>query len=374
MLYVVLVLVAIGFIAYFIEILALASLVKQKLSFSFTEGVSIIKPLKGIDDNLFSNLESFCSLDYPKYELIFCLSSCTDPAYKIAKKIKDKYKDCDISIVIDDTSVGLNPKINNMFKAYMNSKYDFVIISDSNVIVDKNYIQQTAKYLKNNEVSVVTNLVRGKGALTFGSLLENLQLNTFVVCGMAFLNTKTNIPCVIGKSILFRKKDLEESGGFWHLKDYLAEDFMIGKLATDKNKKVAISNYFVDNVNEFWDTKKFLNRHTRWAKMRYKIGRFYYLSELLSNPVFLALVGFIISGFSKDFLYLFVGSAIFKAMLDYYTGYLVSSDIKSIYYFFSPIKDIIIGFIWFVPFFNTKVYWRGKKYLMGKNTLLIESK
>ncbi len=365
-------LVIVGFVAYLVEIDALKCVLKENIEQTITEGVSIIKPLKGIDDNLFSNLESFCNLDYPKYELIFCLSSCFDPAYKIAKKIKDKYKDKDISVVIDDSIVGLNPKINNMFKAYMNTKYNLVIISDSNVEVGKDYIQQTAKYLKNNDVSVVTNLVRGKGAVSFGSMLENLQLNTFVACGMAFLNTKTNIPCVVGKSILFRKKDLEESGGFWHLKDYLAEDFMIGKLANDKNKKVALSNYFVDNINMFWDTKKFLNRHTRWAKMRYKIGGIYYFSELISNPVFLALMGLAISGFSRGFLYVFICAAIFKAMLDYYVGYLINADIKAMHYFLSPLKDMILGFAWFVPFFNAKVYWRGKKYSIGKNTLLIE--
>jgi ceramide glucosyltransferase len=366
--------VAVGFIAYAIEIVALRSLLKVDFSSSYTPPVSIIKPIKGIDDNLFDNLESFCNLDYPQYELIFSLPSCTDPAYKIANKIKLKYPKRDIAIVIDNSLHGLNPKINNMYKAYMMAKYDTIIISDSNVFVGKDYIKQTVKYLKSNEVSVVTNPIRGTRALSFGALLENLQLNTFVTCGMAFLNTKTNIPCVVGKSILFSKKDLEEAGGFWFIKDYLAEDFMIGKLIKQKNKKVALSNYFIDNVNEYWGFKKFLNRHTRWAKMRWKIGGAYYISEILSNPVFLAFVGLLIFGFSKTALIVFGGVWLLKSMFDCYVGYLVNSDIKLFYYFLSPLKDIIMGTVWFVPFVNTKVYWRGKKYLIGKNTFLVESK
>jgi ceramide glucosyltransferase len=366
--------IVVGFISYAILIFALRSLIKVNFSSSYTPLVSIIKPIKGIDDNLFDNLESFCNLDYPQYELIFSLPSCADPAYKIANKIKLKYLNRDIKIVIDDSLYGLNPKVNNMYKAYMMAKSDIIIISDSNVLVGKDYIKQTVKYLKNNEVSVVTNPIRGTRALSFGALLENLQLNTFVTCGMAFLNTKTHIPCVVGKSIIFSKKDLEEVGGFWFIKNYLAEDFMIGKLIKEKNKKVALSNYFIDNVNEYWDIKKFLNRHSRWAKMRWKIGGAFYISEILANPVFLSFIGLFIFGFSSAALSIFVAVWFFKAALDYYVGYLINADIKVFYYFLSPVKDIIMGIVWFVPFVNTKVYWRGKKYSIGKNTLLVESK
>jgi len=102
--------IVVGFIAYAIEIIALRSLLKVKFSSSYAPPVTIIKPIKGIDDNLFDNLESFCNLDYPQYELIISLSSCADPAYKVAKKIKLKYPNRDISIIIDDSLYGLNLK------------------------------------------------------------------------------------------------------------------------------------------------------------------------------------------------------------------------------------------------------------------------
>jgi ceramide glucosyltransferase len=108
--------------------------------------------------------------------------------------------------------------------------------------------------------------------------------------------------------------------------------------------------------------------------MRWKIGGAYYISEILSNPVFLAFVGLLIFGFSKAAFMVFGVAWLLKTILDYYVGYLIDADIKVFYYFLSPVKDIIMGTVWFVPFVNTKVYWRGKKYSIGKNTLLVESK
>ena len=67
-------------------------------------GLSVLKPLKGLDDNLFDNIESICVQDYPAYEIIFSLQDHNDPAYKVARKVKEKYPERDISIIVGDVT------------------------------------------------------------------------------------------------------------------------------------------------------------------------------------------------------------------------------------------------------------------------------
>ena len=89
--------------------------------------ISILKPLKGLEDNLFDNLESFCLQNYPEYEIICSLQDENDPAYKVARKVKEKFPDKPISIVVERCNRGLNPKVNNLFSAYRSSKYATVL-------------------------------------------------------------------------------------------------------------------------------------------------------------------------------------------------------------------------------------------------------
>src|SRR4051812_9148110 len=53
--------------------------------------VSILKPVKGVDSDLRNNLESFFYLDYPYFELLFCVPSYRDPACKIIEELIGKY-------------------------------------------------------------------------------------------------------------------------------------------------------------------------------------------------------------------------------------------------------------------------------------------
>jgi ceramide glucosyltransferase len=337
-------------------------------------GISILKPLKGIDDNLFDNLASICMQDYPMYEIIFGLQDYNDPAYKVARKIKEKYPEKDITIIVERCNAGLNPKINNLVPSYNVSKYEAILISDSNVLVGRNYLQEIVKHLQDPGVGLVSNLIQGTGGRTLGSVFENLHLNSFIMGSVCFLDRFLKMPCVVGKSMLMRKRDLEAVGGFPAVKDVLAEDYLLGKKIEETGKKVILSHYMVRNVNHYWGIRKFLNRHIRWGKLRWRIGGFRYFSELIGNPIFMSSIPIFLWGPSKITASLLVASSCIKIMGDLYIGRIIRTPMRSLLYFLSPVKDMIIGIIWFVPILSNTVVWRGNRYIIGKDSFLLPCK
>ena len=332
--------------------------------------ISVIKPLKGLEDNLFGNLESFCVQDYPEYEVIFSLQDENDPAYKVVRKVKEKFPDKPISIVIERCHQGFNPKVNNLFSAYRLSRYPMILISDSNVMVDPYYLRTIAKPMDNPEVGLVCNLIKGIGGKTIGSIFENLHLNSFILGNICFLDKYLRIPCVVGKSMLMRKSDMEAVGGLASVKDVLAEDHFIGEKIRGQNQRVVISNYLINNVNEYWNLRKFVNRHVRWGKMRWKIGGVKYLLELTVNPVFTACLPLLLFGLTEKTISVLTLVCLIKIIGDFYLGKSISTPTHPLLYLLSPIKDLLMGVLWFVPLADDTVVWRGNRYRMGNDTRL----
>ncbi len=332
--------------------------------------VSVLKPLKGLDDGLFDNLESFCHLDYPRYEIIFSLQNQNDPAYKVAKKIKEKYPSRDITVVVQQCDEGLNPKVNNLIPAYKKAKHDLILISDSNVRVDKNYLSDITRHMDDPHVGLVSNMIRGVSGRSAGAVLENLHLNSFIVGSVCFLEKYLGMPCVIGKSMLMRRDDLDKIGGLSGVKDLLAEDYIIGERIHRMGRKVVLSNHIINNVNEYWGIKRFMNRHTRWGKLRWKIGGITYVSELLTNAVFMSVVPLVLLPVTKLSLLLAAGTSAIKMARDLYLGEKVGAGMHPLLYVLAPVKDLIIGLLWFVPVMSNTVEWRGNRYIIGKDSVL----
>jgi ceramide glucosyltransferase len=344
---------------------------KEKMTVSkHLPAISVLKPLKGLDDNLFDNLESVCLQVYPKYEIIFSLQDHNDPAYKVARKIKDKYPEKDITIVVERCNIGLNPKVNNLIPAYKIAKYEHILISDSNVMVDRNYLNDIVKHTEDPDVGLVSNIIKGVNARSVGSIFENLHLNSFIMGSVCFLDRFLRMPCVVGKSMLMRKKDLEAIGGFKAVKDVLAEDYIIGKKMNKSGKKVILSKHIIKNVNEYWGIRKFLNRHARWGKLRWRIGGMRYFSELLGNTVFMSFLPILFWEPSKITLTFAACISSTKILGDFYIGRKIKAKMNCLLYLLSPIKDLIIGMLWFVPILSNTVIWRGNRYIIGKDSLL----
>ena len=134
--------------------------------------VSILKPLAGLDDNLFANLESFCRLDYPRYEVICCLRSANDPAHAVAAKVRARHPGVDFRILVSTEGDGHNPKVRNMLPGGHPRRPGTrcVLVSDSNVKVVAGTICETVRPPWSPGVGLVTNLIRGRGGRSVGSL------------------------------------------------------------------------------------------------------------------------------------------------------------------------------------------------------------
>ncbi len=336
----------------------------------FYPPISILKPLNGLDDHLFDNLASFCNQDYSRYEILFSLQDPNDPACRVVQKIKDKFPDKEIFLTIEGCDDGRNPKVNNMLPAYRKARYPYLLISDSNVMVAPDYLKKVIQSMKDPEVGLVTNLIRGVGAKSIGSLFENLHLNSFVLGNVCFLKKFLDIPCVIGKSMLMRRSDLEVLGGLKAFKDVLAEDHFIGEKIKGRGQRVILSNDMINNVNEYWGLKRFLNRHLRWGKMRWKIMGYKYFLELIGNFVFLSLSSLFFEGPSGRALTLTAFASLTKGLGDFYIGKKINAQIHPLAYLLSPLKDLLIGLLWFISIANDTVVWRGKRYLIGEGTAL----
>jgi ceramide glucosyltransferase len=337
----------------------------------FSPPISILKPLKGLDDDLADNLTTFCNQAYADYEIIFALEEKNDPAIQLAREIKKRYPHKKISIVVKQRNYALNPKVDNLITAYEASQFSYFLISDSDVRVAPDYLREIIKPMEDRNVGLVNNLIRGIGSRTFGSLLENLHINSFVIGHVALLNGFFKMPTVVGKSMLMRKKAFEEIGGFEAVKNVLAEDYVIGELMHKQGTRVVTLGHVVNAVNQYRTFKQFIKRHVRWGKIRRKLAGIGYISELISNAIFLSCIALVVVGPSSRTISLAAAALVVKIVGDYLLGKRIRSSHRFFHYLLSPIKDIIIGFLWFVPFFSRTVMWRRHRYKIAKGSLLI---
>ncbi|HZK48129.1 MAG TPA: ceramide glucosyltransferase [Thermoleophilia bacterium] len=339
----------------------------------WTPPVSILKPITGFEDGLRANLETFLHLDYPDYEIVFCLQDPEDPALPLLKELRAQHPRRDVSIVVSDYSGGLNPKICNLIPGYDRARRDLVLVSDANVRVRPDYLREAVSHMRDPHVGLVTHVVRGAKGTALGADLDNGYLNSFVVGAVALFDL-VGISCVIGKSMLMRRRDLERLGGLEAVQDYLAEDFALSARFKRAGFKVVISPYPVDRVAMRGDVRSFVRRYTRWNTMRRTIAGPAYLFEALANPsaIAVALVAAAVFGLGPDNPTIFIAGAAVgvKMALDAGTQILFGVPVRAREVLLAPMRDLILFYVWAAGLCSRTISWRNTKLVVGRGSRL----
>ena len=248
-------------------------------------GVSIVKPLAGLDEGLEENLETFFALDYAPYEVLFSFARKDDPAYPIARRVADRHPEVPSTFVFDDRERGGNSKVNRLEAALRFVRHRLVLFSDGNVRVRPDFLARAVSWFLDPRVGLVSHLFRGVGASSLGSRIESLYLNGCLMPGTAFISAVLRRPCVVGKSILVSRAALDAIEGIGSLRDYLAEDYVLGRQVRRAGYRVVLSTDVLDTVEVGKSVPAVWDRHRRWGMMRKRLAGSLYGGELLASPL-----------------------------------------------------------------------------------------
>lgn len=229
-------------------------------------GVSIIKPLMGVDPNLLSNLETFFQLDYPVYELLFCIEDAQDPVLLLVHKLMEKYPAVETKLFLGGRGVGVNPKINNMQPAYEASRHELILISDSGIRMREDTLLDMVHYMT-ERVGLVHQMPFTCDRDGFAAAYEKIFFGT-VQSRMYLAADLLRINCHTGMSALIKKALLEEVGGLKIFGVYLAEDFFYAKSLTDRGWKITVCSQPAMQNSGHCEVQTFQARLRRWAKLR----------------------------------------------------------------------------------------------------------
>lgn len=340
--------------------------------FGSDPAVSILKPLKGVDEGLEENLRSFLSLDYPAgFEILFCLHSEFDPAAPVVKRLMEEYPHVPARILISPLSPIPNPKAGNLWKAIHQAHHEVLLISDSNVRVDRNYLSDLVSELE-PEVGMVSSIIRGAEPRTFAGALEAVYLNTFYLRGM-MLAEWVGKPCVVGKAMLFRKEILERLGGMKLFGRYLAEDYVAGLAVRFLGKKVRISTRPVDQVIGRYCFREFWSRHLRWGRIRRAQAPIAYIFEPFTYPIVLSITGAILgsrlfagAGFFPIFSALFFAHFYLDAHLQLRFQSEFSPKVAAAWW----VRELLAPIQWFAIALGRDVSWRGNRITVRPDGLI----
>ena len=334
--------------------------------------VSILKPLKGTDPQMYESLRSHCQQDYPEYEIIFGVSDANDPALQFVERVKAEFPERAIVVVLCSEKLGANTKISNLAQMLPKARYEHLIVNDSDIRVEPDYLRRVAAPLADPKTGMVTCLYRGIAGSTLGSRLESLGISTDFAAGvLAARQLENGIHFGLGSTLAFRRRDLETTGGFEVLADYLGDDYEIGRRMSALGLEVELSNVVVETFLPQYRLGEFLQHQLRWARNIRDSRRGGYIGLGLTFGIPWAVLALVFSR-GASWAWALLGLVVaLRAMLALTLGWTVLRD-RQVFrlLWLIPLRDLVAMGIWLAGFVGHRITWRGETFELRNGKLL----
>jgi ceramide glucosyltransferase len=333
--------------------------------------VSILKPLKGVDPEIWESFCSHCEQQYPEFELIFGVSDPSDPACEVVRKLQEKYPARTIKLIVCKRVLGTNIKASNLAQMLPEARHEILLVNDSDIRVAPDYLQQIVAPLADAQIGLVTCLYRAEPARTLGSRLEALCISTDFVPGVLTARLiEKGLHFGLGSTLAFRRHDLASIGGFESILDYLADDYELGRRIAATGKRVELSPATVATFLPAYTLRQFWQHQLRWSRTIRDARRWGYLGLILTFGVPWALATLIAARGAAWAWALFAITLGARLLVGVGTAITVLHDRPALQdIFLLPVRDLIAPLVWAAGLVGNRIHWRGDDFYLKDGRL-----
>ena len=328
---------------------------------------TILKPIAGLEVELYENLCSFCDQDARSFQVIFGVARLDDPAVAVIRRVMDRFPDHDLALVVGDPPAGGNPKVANLQNMFARAKYDLLVIADADMRVDRCYLRALAAEFDDQRVGAVTCLYAGDARGGPASQLAALQLNDQFAPSVLVATLGGDPRFCLGSTMAVRRAALEAIGGFAALAPYLADDYMLGALLPTRGYRVALSRYVVRNVVAEPGVRALLGHELRWARTIRSVQPLGYACSFVTFPLPFALAWALLSPRSAAAWVAFGAALALRLAMHAAMRRTFALTIAPPVWLL-PVRDCIGLGIWAAGLFGRTVRWKDRR--LGVTDLL----
>jgi ceramide glucosyltransferase len=324
------------------------------------EPISILKPLAGLDLDLESNLRTFFEQDYPAFEILFAVRTANDPAAEVVARLQREYPRIPSRLLITGEPPYPNAKVYSLDHMLSAAANDLVVMSDSDIRVTPSLLRTIAAEFQDPHLGVATCPYRAVPGVSFWSRLEATGMNTDFWGSALVARILEGMRFAVGPTIAARRRALQSIGGFDRVKDYLAEDFVIGKFAAEAGHGVILSSYVIEHHIGSATLHENVAHRLRWARSTRRSRPAGYVGQLFTMPLPLAVLVFAASPAWWPVLPV-------ALMVRALAAYMVSAQVlrAKINWLLLPVEDVMGFCFWIAGFFGNTISWRGRRYLLS---------
>lgn len=323
-----------------------------------TPPVSVVRPVCGLETFSEQTLRSTFELDYPDYEVLFCVQKKNDPIIPLIEKLLVGQPEGRGRLLIGDDPISPNPKLNNCFKGWQAAKHQWIVLADSNVLAPKDYLQQMLVRFTPT-VGLVCSPPLGVMPQGFRAQLECAFLNSFQA-RWQFCADAVGAGFAQGKSMMWRREIVERAGGIAALASEIAEDAAATKLVRNAGMTVALVDRPFGQPLGRRTLRAIYQRQTRWARLRRASFPLMYAPEIFAGSLLPILAG---AYAARDFGFEPWTAAALVAALWHVPETMMNLSLRWPISFISPftylLRDLLFPAMWIDGWLGDDFVWLG---------------
>jgi len=338
---------------------------------AFTPPVSILKPIRGLDPEAYENFASFCTQDYPDYELLFCVGQTDDPVIPILEKLIRDFPERRIRILFGSESDAANDKVAKLGRLVREAQNEVLVMGDSDVRVRPDYLRAVVGPLANPKVGAVTCFYMPAHAQTFAEDLQTVGMVSDFYAGIMVGWQLEGIKFALGPTIATSRTRLAEFGGLQAIENQPGDDLLVGRLIADNGHEVELLPYIVIKLAGCQSLRELLAKRMRWMVVMRHMRRWGHLGLLFTQGLPWSLAAIAIhpsAGVALVYMSSYLGLRIAMSWSIGIRGLKQDGLWKRM--FLIPLWDAFAFFIWLASFVRKTVRWRDGEYYIRDGSLL----